>query len=51
MCVLRNDPGLAGRSSRSLTSPDYLPNFHGSLDRNGNATGLGRKKVPVTNSR
>ncbi len=32
-----NGPGLEGAITRSPTSPDYLPNFHGTLGHDGNA--------------
>ncbi len=34
---MRNGPGLEGAIARSPTSPDYLPNFHGTLGHDGNA--------------
>ncbi len=35
--VLRNGPGLGGAVAHSPTSPDYLPNHHGTLACDGNA--------------
>ncbi len=43
--VMKSGPGLEGAVMRSPTSPDYLPNFHGTFGHDGNAdipTGLGK---------